>query len=171
MRSILCVLLLVATTACRTEERSPELQLLFGSESHGLSVAEQRIIFETLDLVLAEDGEQFLDRGCLTPASAGVEYLDLNHDGTPEVLVTFGNSCVSGITGSSAMLFVKQDGGYEANLGFPAASVTPLNSGNLDYDDLLIGGRGFCFPVWRWNGRKYDHLRNEPQEPGGCDHR
>jgi hypothetical protein len=169
MRTILCVLLYLAASVCRSEDRSAELQLLFGQEAGGLSVAEQQAIFETLDLVLAEDGVQFLDRACRQPATATLDHLDLNHDGTPEVLVTYGNSCISGITGSSVLLFVKRDGRYEANLGFPAAEVTPLESSHLGYADLLIGGRGFCFPVWRWNGQRYEHLRNEPQEPGGCD--
>jgi hypothetical protein len=171
MRSLFCALLLATATAGFAEEQSPEQRLLFGEEAHGLSVAEQRAIFETLGLVLADDGEQFLDAGCRQPASAHVDYLDVNHDGTPEVLVTYGNSCVSGITGSSVLLFVKHNGRYEANLGFPAAEVTPLESGNFGYDDLLIGVRGFCFPVWRWNGRKYEYHRSEEQEPGGCDHR
>jgi hypothetical protein len=24
--------------------------------------------------------------------------------------------------------------------------------------------------VWRWNGKDYEHLRNDPDEPGGCDY-
>lgn len=168
LRSLILVLLLAATPGF-AEEPSPELRLLFGSEARELSVAEQHAIFATLGLVLSEDGTHFLDEACRTPADAHVRYLDLDHDGTPEVLVTYGNSCVSGMTGSSVLLFVKKNGSYVANLGFPAADVTPLESNSLGFDDLLIGGRGFCFPVWRWNGQEYAHFRNEPQEPGGCD--
>ena len=34
-----------------------------------------------------------------------------------------------------------------------------------------IGGPGFCFPVWRWNGKQYVHHGQAAQEPGGCDQR
>lgn len=171
MRSFIFVLLLAATTSSHSEDRSPELQLLFGSETHGLSAAEQRAIFEALDLRLAPDGKQFLDSSCEMPATMQVDYPDLNRDGAPEVLVTYGNTCLSGNTGTSVLLFVKGDGRYRANLGFPGAEVTALDASNLGYRDLLIGGPGFCFPVWRWNGREYEFLRSEPQQPGGCDQR
>jgi len=46
--------------------------------------------------------------------------------------------------------------------------VRPMDSG---FADLLVGGPGFCFGVWRWNGITYAHVRNEPQAPGGCENR
>ena len=69
------------------------------------------------------------------------------------------------------MLFIRDPAGnLKPHLGFPAASADPLPERNEGYPDLLIGGPGFCFAVWRWNGASYEHLRNDPQMPGGCDH-
>jgi hypothetical protein len=61
-------------------------------------------------------------------------------------------------------------GKLQPNPGFPAASADPLPESSLGYPDLLIGGPGFCFPVWRRDGTAYNYLHNDPQMPGGCDH-
>jgi len=40
-----------------------------------------------------------------------------------------------------------------------SSSETPPE-GIQGYPELPIGGAGFCFAVWRWDGRTYNHLRN-----------
>jgi hypothetical protein len=35
-----------------------------------------------------------------------------------------------------------------------------LATGNQGYPDLLIGGPGFEYPVWRWNGKAYTFSKN-----------
>ncbi|MGH8134947.1 MAG: hypothetical protein ACRER4_01270 [Steroidobacteraceae bacterium] len=48
------------------------------------------------------------------------------------------------------------------------ADALPIS--NLEYPDPLVDGPGFCFGVWRWDGRIYNNLCNDSQMPGGCDH-
>lgn len=145
--------------------------LLFAADQGDLNAAERGQVFGATGLVVAPDGKSFVDGMCGQLASANVEFRDMNADGTQEVLVIFGNSCTSGHAGSSAALFIRnREGNLQANLGFPAASADPLPEKNGGYPDLLIGGPGFCFAVWRWNGTTYDYLRSDPQMPGGCDH-
>jgi len=149
----------------------PGPALLFAAGQGDLSAAERGQVFGAIGLAVAPDGKSFLDGSCGQPADASVEFRDMNADGKQEALVIFGNSCTSGHAGSSAVLFIRDPAGnLQANLGFPAASADPLPEKNQGYPDLLIGGPGFCFGVWRWNGATYDHLRNDPQMPGGCDH-
>ncbi len=149
----------------------PGPALLFAGNNGDLSAAERGQVFGGIGLVVAPDGKSLVDGICGQPASASVEFRDMNADGKQEILVTFGNSCTSGHAGSTVVLFVRnREGNLQANLGFPAASADPLPDRNEGYPDLLIGGPGFCFGVWRWNGTTYDYLRNEPQMPGGCDH-
>ncbi len=142
--------------------------LLFRDGAGGLTDAEQLEVFSALGLAVAADGAGFVDTVCGQPAGAEIQILDLNGDGTSEVLAIFGNSCTSGHTGSSVALFIKHGGAYRLQLGFPGASADPLETGNEGYPDLQIGGPGYCFPVWRWNGSEYVHHRNEPQAEGGC---
>jgi hypothetical protein len=146
--------------------------LLFAQGAGKLTPAEQREIFGALELKVAPDGKGLLDPVCEQPAGAQVELRDMNGDGQQEVLVIYGNTCLSGYTGSNVVLFIKDAAGkYRANLGFPGASADPKPEKSKGYPDLLIGGPGFCFPVWRWDGKAYAPLRNEAQEPGGCDER
>jgi hypothetical protein len=169
---LIALLTLPLATACAAQKPSPGAALLFATDHGSLSVAEQNVIFETLGLKLDSAGTGFLDTMCDQPADAVVSFSDLNGDGIKEVLVFFGNSCTSGMTGSSVMLFIKNSAGaFSSNFGFPGASADPQPTSNLGYPDLLIGGPGFCFPVWRWDGKEYQYLKQEPQSPGGCDNR
>ena len=144
--------------------------VLFANGKGKLTASEQRVIFDALGLKLAPDGAGLVDTSCEQPASAVVEFRDMNADGKDEVLVIFGNSCLSGMAGSSVALFIQDASGkYQTNFGFPGASADPQAEKSKGYPDLLIGGPGFCFPVWRWNGKAYDFHRNEAQAPGGCD--
>lgn len=164
-----CCLALLA--ACAGPADPPGPALLFAAGRGDLSAEERLQVFNLLDLDVTPDGRGFTDRVCGRPAGATVEFRDMNSDGRQEVLVIFGNDCTSGMAGSSAVLLIRDAGGkLQPNLGFPAASADPMKESNLGYPDLLIGGPGFCFPVWQWNGKEYIGLRNDPQMPGGCDH-
>ena len=145
------------------------VQLLFHADTGGLSGADRAAVYAALGLVPSPDSTHLVDGVCGQRADAWLDYPDLNGDGTPEVRAGWGNACLSGHAGTSVSVFVVVDGRYRPQLGFPALSAEPLDTGNLGYPDLLIGGPGFCFPVYRWNGTEYIHLRDEPQEPGGCD--
>jgi hypothetical protein len=146
--------------------------LLFAKDAGGLTAQQQEEIFAALGLKVAADGKSFVDTVCDQPAQANVTFSDWNGDGAQEVLAIYGNSCLSGFTGSSVTLFIRDAGGrYQPNLGFPGASADPKPTKNEGYPDLVIGGPGFCFPVWRWNGKQYVHHGQAAQEPGGCDQR
>lgn len=145
--------------------------LLFSGTASKLSVEERTTIAGSLGLVVSPDGTQLLDVTCGQPVSTSVRVRDLNADGRAEVVVDWGNTCTSGMAGTSVAVFVKDvNGRYNANLGVPGliAEVRPAESG---FADLLVGGPGFCFGLWRWNGVAYAHVRNEPQAPEGCENR
>lgn len=169
LRALALALVFVASAAAAADDRAAAL--LFSKDQGGLAESERVEIFKFLGLSVAPDGKSFIDQVCGQPASAEVRFSDMNSDKVKEVLVTYGNTCLSGHAGSAVVLFIKDSSGsYRPNLGFPASSADPLPSTSKGYPDLLIGGPGFCFPVWRWNGTEYYYLRSEPQEPGGCDH-
>lgn len=72
--------------------------------------------------------------------------------------------------GSTITLWIKNaDGSYAMNLDFPAGGWTVLETSNMGYPDIAIGGAGFCEAVWRWDGTTYQHHGNRETEPGGCD--
>lgn len=94
---------------------------------------------------------------------------DLNGDGVVEVFVLGGNTCTSGMDGSTITLWIKDAAGnYAMNLGFPGGGWTVMETSNMGYPDLAIGGAGFCEAVWRWDGTSYRQHGTRETEPGGC---
>lgn len=92
--------------------------------------------------------------------SAIVLPTDMNKDGIEEIFIAYGNTYTSGMTGSDIVLFIKEwKGSYKKGLGFPGMIPDALSTSNKAYPDLLIGGPGFEFPVWRWNGKEYDFYK------------
>lgn len=145
--------------------------VLFAKGAGDLSPAEQGEIYTLLGLTLAPDGKTLLDPACQQPIGSEVSFEDLNGDGTQEVFVIYGNGCMSGGTGSSIVLLRKgPDGRFRIGLGFPAAGYTILATKSRGYPDLQIGGMGFCEPIWRWDGKDYQHHRNQPTAKDGCLH-
>ena len=166
-RSLLTLLLASFAAICFADAGYARL---FKSTGSSLSEQDQKSIYSLLGLA-SSNGRGHVLEGCPS-AEFKVKIVDLNNDGTAEVFVTGGNTCTSGITGNSVWLFTKNpDSTYKMQFGFPAAAYKILQEGSGGYPDIRFGGRGFCEPVWRWNGREYSHLKNVPTSPGGCDDR
>jgi hypothetical protein len=106
--------------------------------------------------------------GCDDSGSTGYEpgniesYSDLNGDGRPEAVVTEGGTFCYGNTGTGFWLLSKQANGKWATLyesqGI-AEFLTTTGVGKMP--DISVGGPGFCFPVFRWNGKAYVQNRFE----------
>ncbi len=136
--------------------------LLFKNTKTKLTTSQKNIIFDSLGFVLSKDGKQFIldNESADYPYDAFVYPTDMNKDGKEEIFILFGNSYTSGMTGSNIIVFIAdKNDSYRMNLGFPGALPDALATGNSGYADLLIGGPGFEFPVWRWNGKEYDFLK------------
>ena len=170
--ALLSVLLVIPAMAGDSGHK----QLFDGSK--GIAVADQSDIYRQLQLKLAKDSTAddgtvqhrftVIGGGC-DPAGYGVEVVDLNNDGTPEVFVNGGDACTSGMTSNTVWLFVKSSSGYRMNLGFPAVVQTRLPEKSKGFPDLrLVAATGPCDEVWRWDGVRYVHSRDVETHKGGC---
>ncbi len=132
---------------------------LFKDVNCTLNIVEKNTIYAQLGFILAPDGKRFTMGGDARehPFEAYVFPADLNKDGIEEIFILYGNSYTSGATGSHIIAFLKTSnaGKYNANLGFPGTLPDVLTTGNQGWPDLVIGGPGSAFPVWRWNGQEY----------------
>jgi hypothetical protein len=138
-------------------------------DSTTIAEENQRAIFEQLDYSVSADGTALEAPDC-GPIFGQVQEADLNDDGVVEVFVLAGNTCTSGMAGSSITLFIQDaEGRYGPHLGFPAGGWTRLETSNAGFADLAIGGPGFCEAVYRWDGSTYQHDHNQETAPGGCD--
>lgn len=128
-----------------------------GGATPGLTPADEAAVFKAAGFKLK--GIQW--RQCDDPTPTYVpgeiaEVRDLNGDGRPEAVVTEGGTFCFGNTGMGYTVVSKQvDGSWKkitANMG--SATFLPAR-GKDGWPDIEVGGPGFCFPVWRWNGRQY----------------
>ena len=164
---VLCVLISLA--GANAIQAQVEGHHILFADSTTISEDDQIAIVEQLGYTVSADGAslEVMDCGAI---DATEEEIDLNEDGTPEVFVMGGNTCTSGMAGSSIALFIQDaEGNYRPHLSFPAGGWKKLETSNQGFPDLQIGGPGFCEGVWRWDGTTYQHHRNEATEPGGCD--
>lgn len=159
-------LLLLALTASltllsqSTNKQSEVAELLFKDVKTTLTIPEKNRVATALGFIPSGNKDQpfALDKDSKEfPFTATVLPTDLNKDGKEEIFVSFGNGYTSGNTGSSISLFIKDAKGvYQQHLGFPGMVPDALASASQGYPDLLIGGPGFEYPVWRWNGKTYN---------------
>jgi hypothetical protein len=154
----------VCSLFCFAQTNTSEgAKFLFSNVKSSLTAVEKNQIYQNLGFRLSKDKKQFVsaeDEGSEFPFSAQVYPADLNKDGREEVFVVFGNSYTSGQAGSSVVLYIrKPTGSYATNLGFPGTAPDLMPTSYKGYPDLFIGGPGFEFPIWRWNGKEYAYLK------------
>lgn len=159
----LACLLLFSVFAIAQNNHNEGTQLLFKNVATKLTTADKIALYKQLGFMLSPDKKQFImDKdGTDYPFDAQVFPTDLNRDSTEEIFIVYGNSYTSGNAGSSVTAFIKNSAGiYKMNLGFPGLAPDVLAAVSKGYPDLLIGGPGMTFPVWRWNGTAYAHYRD-----------
>lgn len=90
------------------------------------------------------------------------EVRDLNQDGLPEVLITSEGTDCHGRAGTGFSLVSKSSNGkWKLLMDNHSGFVNFLKSTSHNWPDIEVGGTGFCFPVWRWNGQKYQVHRHQ----------
>jgi hypothetical protein len=163
---LLCAYVLVHTSYVLAQTNTtlkPVADLLFRNVKTKLTGPEKNSIATQLAFVLSgnKDLKFALDKDSKDyPFAALVMPTDMNKDGKEEIFISFGNGYTSGNAGSSITVYIKNASGvYAPHLGFPGMAPDVLTTSNLGYPDLLVGGPGFDFPVFRWNGKAYNNHR------------
>jgi len=151
----------MAALACARQ--GPKLDgvaaILFKNVKTKLTVADKNAIAAKTGFVLSgnkdlpfasdKDSKEY-------PFAALVLPTDMNKDGQEEIFISFGNTYTSGMAGSSIALFIRDAKGlYVDQLGFPGVVPDALEPIGKGFPDLLIGGPGFEYPVWSWDGKAY----------------
>lgn len=161
--SLICMLLCSVIAFAQTNQLSPLAAELFKGVKSSITIHEKNFIAQKTGFVLSgnKDHPFALDKDSKEyPFGVVLMPADLNKDGKEEIFISFGNGYTSGNTGSSIVLFIKNAAGvYEMNFGFPGMSPDILTTANKGYPDLVVGGPGFEFPVFRWNGKIYDNYK------------
>ncbi|POY37037.1 hypothetical protein C3K47_08240 [Solitalea longa] len=132
--------------------------VLFNNVKTKLSIGEKNQVFELCKLTLSSDEKGFLID--TYPVSVAVYPADLNKDSKEEVFVILSSGALYGNTGQSFNLFIKSSlAGYKADPNLSGGIPILLSSTYKGFPDIVIGGPGFKFPVYRWNGNQYNLLK------------
>ncbi len=122
--------------------------------------AEQAAIFHAAGFRKAGDAwhSDCTDSGSRSYQAGAIQtYGDINHDGRPDAVITEGSTNCYGDTGTRFWLLSKQpDGRWKVMISEVGIPEFYKNRGRAGWPNLSIGGPGFCFPVYRWNGRTYE---------------
>lgn len=163
-RITLAVLILFSLPSWSQQNNLSEgAKLLFQNVKSKLSNADKENIFKQTGFLLSADKKQFIaDKdGTDFPFAVSVYPTDMNKDGKEEIFIFFGNTYTSGNTGSSISVFIKNAANqYKMNLGFPSTLPDAIIGSSTTYPDLVIGGPGFEFPIWKWKTGEYVFSRN-----------
>lgn len=142
---------------------APALIMLHAALSGCASPAapEQTIAEATGGKLTAMRGS-FAEAGCNEILDYEAAVVDLNGDGQPEVFISIRGFCLGGGAGEQMNLYIRDSHGrWQPQFGFPGIPIL-LRSGHDGFPDIEVGGPGFCFPVWRWNGHAYAPLQSCP---------
>lgn len=145
---------------------SEGVNLLFKTTKSKLTDAEKNMIFQDLKLKLSKDKKQFIIDEY--PVNVKILPTDINKDDKEEIFVGVESSALYGNVGQNFSLYIKNSGGvYQSHTEIGGGIPIILITKNLGYPDILIGGPGMEFPVYRWDGKKY--LLNRKMKDGALN--
>lgn len=143
------------TTAALSEGAA----LLFKNTKSKLRNAEKNWFFKQLGFTLSKDKKQYMSGEF--DAAITTYITDMNKDGIEEVFFSMQSSAIYGMVGENFSLFLKKkDCTYEMQQELGGGIAMILSTANLGYPDIAIGGPGFNFPAYRWDGKKYKFYKN-----------
>lgn len=163
---IIAVMLACAAsgTAQTPQQLSPAAKQLFSDlrdskdqkiTQNPLSVAEMNAIYKLSGWTRVKGSNQFVILKDCEPSEVSVALLYLNDDQKPEVQLVYGGTCLAGNTGVGFQLFGLDAQGNYRKIFEEVGILDVLKSSTNKYHDIMLGGPGFEFPVYKWNGKKY----------------
>ena len=133
-------------------------KLLFKTTKSKLTIDEKNSLFKQLNLTLSKNKKQFMSGEFEVSVASYVT--DMNKDSIEEVFIVMQSTALYGNTGEAFSLYIKNSSGNfekQSELGEGIAMI--LISKRPDYPDIAVGGPGFEFPAYRWDGKKYKYLK------------
>jgi hypothetical protein len=152
---MLCIIFLCFSISsyAQGDKLSAGAALLFKNVKSSLTVAEKNKLYQQLGLKVAPDKQGFMIDEA--PVSVFAYPTDMNKDGKEELFVVFDGAALFGDRGSVSLYIKNSTGALQQQPDISGGRPLILTSVNQGYPDIVIGGPGFEFPVYRWNGATY----------------
>ena len=165
--AILCCPIIMHAQAA--EKLSPGAALLFSNTtdqatgkkvSSPLTAHQMNGIFKNTKWKIAPDKKNFIvDDACDDAQEPDVAVMDLNDDKKMEVAVFYGGTCLTGNTGTGFILYTQNAQGEYYRCMDDAGILDIQKTKTKGYKDIMLGGPGFDFPLYKWTGQKYQLSR------------
>jgi hypothetical protein len=138
---------------------TPAANLLFRNSATKASITDKNKIAKDLGLTLSSDKKGLMSGEF--PVEFSVYPTDLNKDGREELIIVLGSTSLYGNTGEAFEFYQQnKEGAFIRKTDFSGPGrPTFFTTSNLGYPDCIIGGPGFEFPFYRWNGSTYKYSR------------
>jgi hypothetical protein len=138
-------------------------KLLFKNTKSKLTDNEKNWLFKQLNFTLSADKKNFMSGEYEVTVLPYIT--DLNKDGIEEVFIVMQSTALFGNTGEDFVLYIKNSNGklehHNEIGGGIAMIIIPSKKG---YPDIAIGGPGFKFPLYKWDGKKYKYFKEIKDE-------
>jgi hypothetical protein len=149
---------MLSLAQAKTTALSEGAALLFKDGKSKLTNDEKNWLFKQLGFTLSKDKKQFMSDEYEVTVEPYVT--DINKDGTEEVFIVMLSTALFGNTGQSFDLYTKnKTGNFEKQTDLGGGIAMILSTKNAGYPDIAIGGPGFEFPAYRWDGKKYTYFK------------
>lgn len=160
MKYYLIMVILVLVTGTHSAQvkinttLSQGADLLFKNSKSKLTNDEKNSVYQQLNLTLSKNKKAFM---LGTFEVTVLPYItDMNTDGLEEIFVVMQSIALYGNVGERFLVFIKNaNGKYEVHSELGNGIAMILNSKTTGYPDIAVGGPGFEFPAYRWDGKKY----------------
>lgn len=132
--------------------------LLFGTGKSKLTNEEKNWFFKQTGFTLSKDKKKFMADEFEVAVTPYVT--DMNKDGKEEVFMVMQSGALYGNVGQSFQLYNRgSTGKYELQPDLSGGIPMIMETKNLGYPDIAIGGPGMEFPSYRWNGKQYKYFK------------
>ncbi|MEN9569850.1 MAG: hypothetical protein RL172_1081 [Bacteroidota bacterium] len=141
-----------------TAPLTPGAVLLFKNSNSKFTNQEKNWLFTETKLQVSKDKKGFKMDEYEVIATAYIT--DINKDGAEEVFIVLQSGALYGNTGEDFMLYIKNNSGMlqRQDIGGGLAMIFTSNKANA-YPDIAVGGPGFEFALYKWNGKKYAYSK------------
>lgn len=151
---LLCILFVVAFSLLTfSQNLTAGAAFLFENVKTKLTVEEKNRIFALTTLTLVHDTVFYYNGDPMEQVN--VYPVDLNKDGIEEIVVTYAGK-MFGLANYMYQIYSKKAGGNYAKCSVDLlgnAYFTPTKT--LGYPDMIEGGPGLEYPLYKWNGKEY----------------
>jgi hypothetical protein len=152
--------------------RGPAANWKLPKAASTLTVAEREALFRAGNFVKRGnawkgcDGES--DASISDETMDGGVIRDLNGDGMAEVIVTDSGTACYGMTGTGFQIMTATPTGWKSFWESPGIPTVKSARGPGGWPEIELGGPGFCFPVYAWDGKSYDIKYFNEYDAGAC---